>query len=181
MDDTDDVGGTRNRQLVVMVRNVTKIDGDGICTDFLDYITAHNVRLRKAGSKGCARPKGEDVGTMHAIGTGILLDRTGTVPFSANRKVPEGVLRKMAVNLSKVGSRCFPQPNAVIRDMEQDSGLLPLEPMNGMAITDDKGGAESDNGGNEDVSDDGDVDDNEGNSTCAIAHCKRIAKARIAL
>ena len=64
MDDTDDVGGTRNRQSVVMVRNVTKIDGDGICTDFLDYITAHNVRLRKAGSKGCARPKGEDVGTM---------------------------------------------------------------------------------------------------------------------
>jgi hypothetical protein len=181
MVDTDDAGGTRNRQSVVMVRNVTKIDGDGICTGFLDHITAHNMRLRKAGSKGCARPKGEDVGTMHPIGTGILLDRTGTVPFAANRKVPEGVLRKMVVNLSKVGSRCFPQAYAVIRDMEQDSGLLPLEPMNGMAITDDEGGAESDDGGNEDVSDDGDVDDDGGNSACAIAHCKRIAKARIAL
>jgi hypothetical protein len=61
MVDTDDAGGTRNRQLVVMVRNVTKIDGDGICTGLIDHIAAHNVRLRKAGSKGCARPKGEDV------------------------------------------------------------------------------------------------------------------------
>ncbi len=88
MVDTDDAGGTRNGQSVVMVRNVTKINGDGMCTGFLDHITAHNVQLRKAGSKGCARPKGEDVGTMHPIGTGILLDRTGTVPFAANWKVP---------------------------------------------------------------------------------------------
>jgi hypothetical protein len=28
----------------------------------------------------------------------------------------------------------FPQAYAVIRNMEQDSGLLPLEPINGMAI-----------------------------------------------
>ncbi len=116
-------------------------------------LLSHNVRLRKAGSKGCARPKDEDVGTMHANRTGILLDRTGTVPFAENRKVPEGVLCMM-----------------VIRDMEQDSGLLPLEPMNGMAFTGDKGGTESDNNGNEDVSGDGD-----GNSACTIAHCKRIA------
>ncbi len=113
--------------------------------------------------------------------TGILLDRTGTVPFAANRKVPEGILRKMVVNLSKVGSRCFPQVYAVVKDMEQDSGLLPLEPMNGMAITDDEGGAESDDCGDEDVSDNGDVDDNNGNFACANMHCKRTAKARIAL
>ncbi len=139
---------------------------------FLDHITAHNVRLLlKAGSKGCTRPKkGEDVGTVHAIRTGILLDRTGTVPFAANRKVPEGALRKMVVNLLKAGSCCFPQAYTVIRDMGQDSGLLLLQPMNGMAIT-DEGGAESDSGGNEDVSDDGDVDDDNGNSACAIAHC----------
>jgi hypothetical protein len=87
----------------------------------------------------------------------------------------------MVLNLLKVGSHCFPQVYAVVRDMEQDSDLLPLEPMNGMAITDDEGGAESDDCGDEDVSDDGDVDDYNGNSACANVHCKRIAKARIAL
>jgi hypothetical protein len=181
MVDTDDAGGTRNRQSVVMVRNVTKIDGDRICTGFLDHITVHNVQLWKAGAEGCARPKSEEVGTMHATGTGILLDWTGTVPFAANRKVPEGVLHKMVVNLSKVGIHSIPQAYAVIRDTEQDSGLLPLEPMNGEAFTDDEGAAEFDTGGNEDVSDDGNVNDDNGNAACAIAHRKRITKARVAL
>ena len=134
MVDTDNAGGTKNRQSVVMVQNVTKIDMDGGYTGFLDHITAHNARLWRAEAKGYARPKGDDVGTMYAIGTGIPLDRVGTVPYAANRKVPVDVLRKMVVNLSKVGSRCFPQVYSVIRDMEQDSGLLPVEPMNGEAI-----------------------------------------------
>jgi hypothetical protein len=53
--------------------------------------------------------------------------------------------------------------------------------MNGEAFTDDEGGEESDNGGNEDVSDDGNINDDNGNAACAIAHCKRITRARVAL
>ena len=162
MVDTDAVGGTRNRQSVVMVRNVTKVDKDNPYTDSLDHITAHNVLFRKSKAKGSARSRSVDVGRMHAIGTAIPLNGVGTVPFAANRKVPEDVLRQLVVNLSKVGSRCFPQVYSVIRDMEQDSGLLPVEPMDGQAITDDEGGDSSDE------DDDGDVD-------------SRVAKARIAL
>ena len=110
------------------------------------------------------------MGKMYAIGTAIPLDRVGTVPFAANRKVPEGVLHRMVVNLSKVGSRCFPQVYSVIRDMEQYSGLLPVEPMDGMAITDDEGGSESEN----DLIPTGEKGD--GNDDR-----KRIANARIAL
>lgn len=151
MIDTDAVGGTRNRQSVVMVRNVTKVDKDNPYTNSLDHITAHNVLLRKAKPNGSARSKSVDVGKMHAIGTAIPLRGVGTVPFAANRKVLEDVLRQLVVNLSKVGSRCFPQVYSVIRDMEQDSGLLPVEPMDGQAITDDEGGESSDDDNNGDI------------------------------
>jgi hypothetical protein len=99
------VGETRNRQSVVMIRNVTRIDAKDECLGLLRRITAHNTALRKAEAKGYARHKCEDVGTMHAIGTRIPLDMGGTpVPYAANRKVPDGVLRGLVADLATLGS-----------------------------------------------------------------------------
>ena len=133
------VGAMRNRQSVVMIRNVTKIDADDDHLGLLGRITAHNSELRKAEARGYARHKCEDVGTMHAIGTRIPLDREGTpTPYAANGKVPDGLLRGLVVDLATLARRCFPQVYSVIRDMEGDSGLAPVEPMNGVALADDE-------------------------------------------
>jgi hypothetical protein len=133
------VGGTRNRQSIVMIRNVTKIDADDEYLGLLGRVTAHNTALRKAEAKGYARHKCEDVGTMHDIGTQIPLDsREGaTAPYAANRKVPDGILCGLVVDLATLGRSCFPQVYSVVRDIEGDSGLLPVEPMDGVCLTDD--------------------------------------------
>ncbi|KAI2491237.1 hypothetical protein MHU86_23343 [Fragilaria crotonensis] len=131
MVDVDRVGGTLNRQSVVMIRNVREIEADDDLIGSLRSVTAHNVVLRTHARKGTARARGGDVGTMHAIGTHVELDRTTTNPYMANGRVPEGLLRQLVVNLAIIGSNCFPQVYAVLRDTEGDSGLLPIEPMNG--------------------------------------------------
>jgi hypothetical protein len=133
------IGGTRNRQSVVMIRNVTRIDADNEYLGLLGRATAHITALRKAEAKGYARHKCEDVGTMHAIGTQIPLDsREGmAAPYAANGKVPDGVLRGLVVVLATLGRRCFPQVYSIVRDIEGDSGLLPVEPMDGVCLTDD--------------------------------------------
>ena len=68
---------------------------------------------------------------MHAIGTHVALDGVTTVPYRANGKVPERLLRNMVVSLSQVGRHYFPQVHSVIRDTKSDSGLPPVEPMDG--------------------------------------------------
>ncbi len=111
MVDTDaTVGGTRNRQFVFMIQNVTRIDADEEYLGLLGRVTAHNTALRKAEAKGYARQKCEDVGTIHAIGTRIPLDSTEgtTAPYAASGKVPDRVLRGLVVDLATLGSRCFP-------------------------------------------------------------------------
>ncbi len=57
------------------------------------------------------------------------MDRVGTLLYAANGYVPEGLLRRMVVSLSRIVRHCFPQVYAVIRDLESDSGLLPVPPM----------------------------------------------------
>ncbi len=76
---------------------------------------------------------------MHAIGTRIPLDsREGTTaPYALNGKVPDGVLCGLVVDLATLGRRCFPQVYSVVRDIEGDSGLLQVEPMDGVCLTDD--------------------------------------------
>ena len=69
---------------------------------------------------------------MHAIGTRIPLDCSkGTkAPYAAKGKVPDGVLIGLVVDLATaLGSRCFQQVYSVVRDIEGDSGLLSVEPM----------------------------------------------------
>lgn len=130
MVDVAKMGQFKDRQSVVMIRNAFFGDGDeGVLND----ITLHNEVLRRRSSKGSARAKGGDVGTMHAIGTLVDLDRVGTLPYAANGYVSEGLLRRMVVSLSRIGRHCFPQVYAVIRDLESDSGLLPVPPMDGAA------------------------------------------------
>ena len=68
---------------------------------------------------------------MHAIGTHVALDGVTTVPYRTNGKAPERLLRNLVVSLSQVGRHYFPQVYSVIRDTESDSGLPPVEPMDG--------------------------------------------------
>lgn len=69
---------------------------------------------------------------MHAIGTHVELDGVTTVPYRANGRVPEHLLWNMVVSLSRVGRQYFPQVYSVIRHKESDSGLKPVEPMDGI-------------------------------------------------
>ena len=77
---------------------------------------------------------------MHAIGTKIPLGGVGTpAPYAANGKLPEGALCDLVVDLATLGGCCFPQVYSVVRDVEGDSGLLPVEPMDGAALAVDEG------------------------------------------
>ena len=128
--DVAKMGQFNDRQSVVMIRHALVVDGEeGVLND----ITLHNEVLRRQSSKGSARAKGGDVGTMHSIGTLVDLKRVGTLPYPANGYVPEGLLRRMVVSLPQIGRHCFPQVYTVIRDVESDSGLLPVPPMDGAA------------------------------------------------
>jgi hypothetical protein len=112
-------------------RYLPEWDGDTHLIGALNHITIHNEVLRRRSSRGTARAKGGDFGTMHAIGTHVELDGVTTVPYRTNGRVPERLLRNMVVSLSQVGRRCFPQVYSVIRDTETNSGLEPVEPMDG--------------------------------------------------
>jgi len=138
---TDVVGGTCNRESVVMIRNVTKIDADADHFELLERLTVQCAELRKSEAKGTARAKSADVGTMFAIGTKIPYERKdpgtkvlSTAPYAANGYVSEGVLRNLVANMATLGSHCFPQVYSVIRDTEGNSGLQPVSPMDGEAL-----------------------------------------------
>ncbi len=69
---TEVVCGTRKRESVVMIRNVTKIDADADHFKLLERLTVQqHAELQKSEAKGTARAKSADVGTMVAIGTKI--------------------------------------------------------------------------------------------------------------
>ena len=74
--DVDAVGETRNRQSVVMMRNVLEMDAfvDDNLVESADVITQHNKCLRERVKKGTPRTKCGDLGTMHAIGTRVAFD-----------------------------------------------------------------------------------------------------------
>ncbi|KAI2509352.1 hypothetical protein MHU86_5105 [Fragilaria crotonensis] len=74
----------------------------------LDAIVEHNSLLRRHVPVGTARQNKGDVGTMHAIGTRVLLDGSGTVGYAANYKVPQTVLKRFIAAFATVGMCCFP-------------------------------------------------------------------------
>jgi hypothetical protein len=152
MVDVATVGRCVDRQSVVMIRHVLRMDTDdgdrdgelkvegrrrtpGVnleLSEALSRITAHNALVRRRVGTGGARSKSRDVGAMHAIGTRVDFDNVTTMPYHTNACVFDRVLRDMVVGLWKVGNYCFPQVLAVIRDLERDSGLKPIPPMDGL-------------------------------------------------
>ena len=66
-----DVDGIPNRESVVAIRNVTKIDACDDHLELLKRLTSRCREIRVSGAKGTARAKSSDVGSMFALGTRI--------------------------------------------------------------------------------------------------------------
>ena len=133
MVDLPRIGWRKNKQSVIMVRNVSFLTDNG-GEDLLGVIaciTKHNKALQFAKKEGAARSDAGDYGTMHEIGTHVHFDGVTTDASAANACVGEVVLRKMVVSLAKIGRCAYPQVYAVIRDTEGNSGLQPVPPMDG--------------------------------------------------
>ena len=99
------------RKSVVMVRSILDnsgesrychLDGQNL-PHCLDVIGEHNSLLRRQAPVGTVRQNKGDVGTMHAIGTRVLLDGRTTVGYAANTKVPEPVLKSLVEAFATVG------------------------------------------------------------------------------
>ena len=72
---TEMVGGNRNCESVVMIRDITKANPDAAShIKMLERLTVHGAELRKSEAKGTARAKLADVGTTFAIGAKIAYD-----------------------------------------------------------------------------------------------------------
>ncbi|KAI2505723.1 hypothetical protein MHU86_8685 [Fragilaria crotonensis] len=131
--------GAVGRKSIIMVRSI--LDGSHesrYCHmgrhDLLasiEVISEHNSRLRREAAVGTARQNTGDVGTMHAIGTRVLLDGMTTVGFAANDKVPQPLLRSFVEAFATVGLYCFPDVLSVVQNVEADSSLVPIAPMDG--------------------------------------------------
>ena len=97
------LGQQRNRQLVIMVRNVKFLNTDNGGDDLLGAmacITKHNKALQLAKGKGAVRSNAGDYGTMHAIGTHVHFDGVTIDAYAVNACVGEVLLRKMVVSLA---------------------------------------------------------------------------------
>jgi hypothetical protein len=131
-------GGLVDRESVVMIRNVMKIDAHDDHAELLARLTSRCVELRLSAAKPSARNRSADVGAMYALGTRVPMEKTvdsegvpTVCPYAANGCVAEDVLRDLVVSLASLGSRCFPQVYSVIRDTEANSGAIPVSPMDG--------------------------------------------------
>ncbi len=73
--------------------------------------------------------------------------------YTANGSVADGVLRGLVLDLATLGSRGLPQVYSVIRDTEENSGLSPVSPMDGVALP--TGDGDGDGNGDDDHDDSG--------------------------
>ena len=109
--DEDNGSGARNRQSVVMIRNVLSMpespDVDNAM--LLEGISSTLAAFRKSESTSAARGKTNDYGRMVPIGTRVPETGRGTLPFAANKHFPEHTLQNLVANLASVGRQCFPQ------------------------------------------------------------------------
>jgi hypothetical protein len=122
------IGSCTARKSVVMVRNLG--DEPTLAHD-LRTITMHNSLVRRAAPVGTARSHKGDVGTMHPIGTRVLLDGITMSEYAANSKVPARMFRTFVHSLARIGGSAFPDVLAVIQDTESDAGALPCTAMSG--------------------------------------------------
>lgn len=126
--------GLKSRKTSILIRNVLSSldrESDALLNEALDQINVHNALVAGARSVGGARNSRGDFGVMHPIGTRIHLDGVGVGAYAANSLVPELVLREFVRSLSIVGRHCFPDVLTMIQELEADSGLTPVPPMNG--------------------------------------------------
>jgi hypothetical protein len=75
IDASNVVGGTRNGESVVMIRNVMGIDAHDDHLDLLERLVRICTKIRKSGAKGNARSERKDVGAIFAIGTKIPIQK----------------------------------------------------------------------------------------------------------
>ena len=96
MVDLPRLGRQKNKQSVVMVRNVNYLADDGGKRLFgaMVCITKHNKALQLAKRKGAARSNAGDYGTMHAIGTHVHFDGVTIDSYAANACVGEKLLEE---------------------------------------------------------------------------------------
>ena len=146
MIDVAPTGLCMDRQSVLMIRNLMVFDEedeetqDAHLVGALNHITFHNRLLRQKASSGTARANVCDVGQMYALGTRIAKNGVDTLPYSSNDRVPQRLLRTMAISLGHCGEKYFPQVLAVLRDIEFDAGMLPIPPMEGSTSHDRRAG-----------------------------------------
>lgn len=163
------VDGIPNRESVIAIRNVAKIEARDDCLGLLKRLTSRCWEIRVSGAKGTARAKSSDVGSMFALGTRIEKKESpaglavhSKIPYAANGCVADGVLRGLVVDLATLGSRGFPQVYSVIRDTEENSGLSPVSPMDGIALPTGDGGGDDGSGGGSDCDDENDDNNDNG-------------------
>jgi hypothetical protein len=110
--------GIPDRESVVMVRNIGKMNPHDNRQPFLSRLTGRCTAIRLTNGKGTARAKCSNVGGMIAIGTRIIMknhdsaDRPTVhckIPYAANSSVGEDVICGLVVDLVDIGSYCFPR------------------------------------------------------------------------
>jgi hypothetical protein len=179
------IDGIPNRESVVAIRNVTKISACDDHLELLERLTLRCRQIRVSGAKGTARAKSSDVGSMFALGTRIEKKESPTgvavhskIPYAANGCVSDSVLRGLVVDLATLGSRCFPVVYSVVRDTEENSGLSPVPPMDGVALPTGgscgRGGSDCDD---ENCVDDDDDDERDGGD-CLRKELRRKMEAQ---
>jgi hypothetical protein len=106
--------------------------GSDIALNDINMIAIYNLLLRQYGTVGTGRGSKGDVGSMYALGTPwVLKDCIRTCEYAANSKMPRDHLKQLVEAMALVGSFCFPDVMAVVHDMEEDSGVVPVEPVGG--------------------------------------------------
>ena len=66
-----------------------------------------------------------DVGAMHPIGKGIMLDGMTLSEYSVGKKLSSQLSRQFVHALTQIGSVVFPDVLSVIQDTEGDAGVRP--------------------------------------------------------
>ena len=145
-----EIDGIPCRYSVVSVRYVSSVsDGhDGDRENMLGAIQQHCQRFRCSNSsRGTVRANSSDVGWMIPIGSRITPERVDggddivytKIAYAANAYAEantENGLQQVVADFAKIGITCFPQVHSVIRDTEQNSGLCPVQGMDGMCVHD---------------------------------------------
>ena len=131
-------GSSSHCKSVIMIRNVVENESRSRLRHLskrtslatrLDAITFHNSHSRGAAAVGTAHVYHGNHGTMHAIGTRVPFFGNEVMAYAANSRVTKLVLRNLVISLAAVGVYALTDVLSVIQNMEGDTGLQPVSPM----------------------------------------------------